>query len=72
MNMPNLDILIKVIECDNWRPLKCQNCPYGYQYWDDHGDNPFWACDEQRIYEETLFFLKMYQLAIKEHENENN
>lgn len=71
MDIPNLDILIKVLECDKW-PSQCKQCPYEYQYWDDSGDNGFWWCDDRRVEEETLFFLKMYQLAIKEHKNEND
>ena len=40
MNIPNLDNLIKAIECDAW-PKQCKKCPYNYQYWDDSGDYGF-------------------------------
>ena len=66
--MPDLDTLIKVIQCDKWFS-QCKQCPYGYQYWDDSGDNGLWCCDENRIYKETLFFLKLYNMVIKDNEN---
>lgn len=68
--MPDLDTLIKVIQCNKW-PSQCQHCPYGYQYWDDSGDNGFWWCDENRVYKETIFFLSLYQKLIKEQNDEN-
>lgn len=66
--MPNLDNLIKALECDEWRPNVCQLCEYGYL--DDHGDYPYWTCYEERKINEALFFLKLYQYLIKEQENE--
>lgn len=68
MNIPNLDNLIKVMECEAW-PKQCEHCPYGYQYWDDSGDNGFWWCDENKVIADALFYLKLYQYLIKEQEN---
>lgn len=63
MNVPNLNDLIKAIECEEWRPSKCKVCSYGYL--DDHGDTPVWTCDEARLKEESLFYLKLYQYLIE-------
>ena len=68
--MPDLDTLIKVIEC----PLHyraCCECPYEYGYYDESGDHGFWTCDTTRVEEESLFFLKLYQHLIKEGEKHN-
>ena len=72
MDIPNLETLIKVIHC--WYgpyqgPNQCKNCPYGYQYYDDTGDTGFWTCDEERTTKETLFFLELYYMVVKENEN---
>ena len=69
MNIPDLDNLIQAIKCDNWTPHHCQYCPYNYQYWDDHGDNAFWTCNEEKKLEDALFYLSIYQYLIKEKEN---
>ena len=67
--MPNLDTLIKVLECLGHN---CRECPYGYSYYDDNGDYGFWTCDTMRVEEESLFFLKLYQHLIKEGEKNGN
>jgi hypothetical protein len=67
--IPDLDILIKVIECP-MHPHNCRECPYGYSYYDDNGDYGFWTCDTMRVEEESLFFLKLYQHLIEEDKNE--
>ena len=67
--IPNLDILIKVLECLG---QNCRECPYGYSYYDDNGDYGFWTCDTMRVEEESLFFLKLYQHLIKEGEKNGN
>ncbi len=64
MNIPNLNNLIKAIECEEWHPSVCKRCDYGYL--DDHGDNSIWTCNEEKVKEETLFYLKLYQYLIKE------
>ena len=69
--MPNLDTLIKVIECP-MHPHNCRECQYGYSYYDDNGDYGFWTCDTMRVEEESLFFLKLYQHLIKEGEKNGN
>ena len=69
MDIPNLDNLIKALECDLW-PKQCEHCPYGYQKWDDNGDYPDWWCDDIRKDEEVLFYLKLFQHLIKEQEND--
>jgi len=71
MNIPDLDNLIKALECDLW-PKQCENCPYGYNYWDDSGDYGFWWCDDSRKSDESLFYLKLYQHLIKEQENDKS
>ena len=62
MDVPNLDNLIKALECKEWRPSICKQCTYGFL--DDHGDTPIWACNEEKIKEESLFYLKLYQHLI--------
>lgn len=62
MEVPNLDNLIKALECEEWRPSICKRCTYGFL--DDHGDTPIWACNEEKIKEESLFYLKLYQHLI--------
>ena len=52
--IPDLDTLIKVLECLG---RNCRECPYGYSYYDDNGDYGFWTCDTMRVEEESLFFL---------------
>lgn len=42
MDIPNLDNLIKAIECGGWSSSQCEHCPWGYQHWDDSGDHGFW------------------------------
>lgn len=64
MDAPNLDNLIKAIECDAWTFNKCKECPYNYQHWDDSGDYGFWCCDEERKWNDALFYLKLYQHLI--------
>lgn len=67
--IPNLDTLIKVLECLGHN---CRKCPYGYGYYDDSGDTGFWTCDTMRVENESLFFLKLYQHLIKEGEENGN
>ena len=69
--IPDLDTLIKVIECP-MHPHNCRECHYGYSYYDDNGDYGFWTCDTMRVEEESLFFLKLYQHLIKEGEEDGN
>ena len=66
IDTPNLDNLIKALECDDWH---CQECPFGYNYLDDHGDNLIYACDEQKLIGDAVFYLKMYQYLIKENKD---
>lgn len=68
-NIPNLNNLIKAIECAEYKETICKQCPYNYQYFDEHGDYSFWTCDEEKIKEHSLFYLKLYQYLIKEKEN---
>ena len=68
-NIPDLNNLIAAMECDG--KYECENCPYGYQYWDDHYDYPSWACDENRMFYYALFYLKLYQHLINEEQNKN-
>ena len=67
MDIPNLDNLINAIECEGYLiKNKCKHCPYGYQMLDTSGDNYFWWCDEDKLWEHALFYLKLYQYLIKE------
>lgn len=71
MDIPNLDNLINAMLCDDWIHSKCEHCPYGYQYWDDRGDSAFWFCDEEKIRNDSLFYLQLYKYLIEEQKNEN-
>lgn len=66
MNIPNLDNLIKAIKCDIWSGPYCENCPYKYGYLDDSGDHPYWTCNEEKKWNDALFYLSLYQYLIKE------
>lgn len=66
--MPNLDNLIKAIDCEGWLKHECEHCPYDYQYWDDHGDNAFWWCNEEKIMEDALFYLKICKHLIEKYD----
>ena len=66
MDIPNLDNLIKAIECDGYLKNQCEHCPYNYQIYDTSGDSYFWWCDENKLWEHALFYLKLYQYLIKE------
>lgn len=68
--IPNLDNLIKAIECEGWVGKDCKDCPYHYQIWDDHGDHPYWGHDEIKVEKDALFYLKLYQHLIEENKNE--
>jgi len=37
---------------------RCRNCPYGYGKLDDSGDNAFWWCDYDRIFDDAITLLK--------------
>lgn len=67
--IPDLDNLIKAIECDKWTGPYCENCPYNYGHLDTSGDHYFWTCNEEKKWEDALFYLKLYQYLIKEQEN---
>lgn len=67
MIIPKLNNLITALECEDWRPSVCEHCEYGFL--DDHGDYPIWSCNETRLREESLFYLKLYQYLIEEQEN---
>lgn len=66
--IPDLNKLIKAIECEGWRSFDCSKCKYSYI--DDHGDHPIQSCNEEKIKEETLFYLKLYQYLIEGKNNE--
>jgi len=63
--MPDLNILIKAMECERFCDA-CRNCPYGYGFEDESGDFPFWSCNEGKIMEDALVYLKIYQHLIEE------
>ena len=71
MDIPNLENLIAAIECDKWGGSYCKQCPYNYGYLDTSGDSCFWTCDEEKKWEDALFYLKLYQHLIGENKNEN-
>lgn len=71
MEIPNLDNIIKAYECWNspYNPKerdKCEHCPYGYGYYDDSGDHPFWRCCDEKWEDDAYFYLKLFQHLIKE------
>lgn len=69
MEIPNLNDVIKALECEEWKSSVCKKCIYGLL--DDHGDYPIWTCNEDKKINEALFYLKLYQKLIKEKENKN-
>ena len=66
MEIPNLDNLLAAMTCEGCYSDSCEECPYGYGYLDDSGDNSFWWCNEEKIMEDAYFYLKLYQHLIKE------
>ena len=70
MNIPELNNLIKALQCDNLTNASCQKCPYGYGYLDESGDYSFWCCNEIKLNEDSIFYLKLYQHLIEESEND--
>lgn len=72
MEIPNLNNLIKAFDCNYFHcPTQHRYCPYGYNKWDDSGDNPFWTCDEDKMIEDAVFYLKLYQKLIEEQNNDS-
>ena len=70
MDIPNLDNLINAIDC-YWNTFdRCEKCPSGFNYLDDSGDYAFWSCDQWKMTEETLFFLKLYKYLVEENKND--
>ena len=66
-DIPDLDNLIKALICNDWCYFnKCEECPYGYGYLDTRGDYPSWGCDEMKLNQDSLFYLKLYQYLINE------
>ena len=63
--IPDLNRLIKAIECEEWRSSICSKCEYSYI--DDSGDHPIQTCNVEKIKEETLFYLKLYQYLIHQY-----
>lgn len=65
MSIPELNNLIKAIECNkaqnNTFDCDCQHCQFGYNYVDDISDVQFYACDEVRLFDDALHYLKLYQ-----------
>ena len=70
-DIPSLDNLINAMKCEEWKDSVCKECPYGYQFYDDHGDTYFWTCNSNKIDKDALFYLGLYQFLIKEKEKEN-
>lgn len=70
-NIPNLNNLINAIKCDGIYHNQCEHCPYDYQFWDDSGDYGMWWCDENRLWADALFYLRLYQHLIEEGEKQN-
>ena len=71
--MPTLDLVIAAFECyDNPNKSPCDNCSYGYGYLDEHWDYPCWSCDIEKLENDMLGYLKIYQYLVQEQENNNN
>ena len=64
--MPDLENLIKAMECSNWHESICENCPYGYGHIDDSGDHAFWCCDDDKVYNDAISWLKLIQHLIND------
>ena len=75
-NIPELKTLIEILKCNKESPLKqlCVNCPYKYnRYYKDEKNIGFWMCDEQRLKEDSLFYLILYRIKLeKEKEIQSN
>ena len=69
IEIPNLDNVINALQCEGCFKHQCEHCPYGYSHLDDRGDNSFWWCNEEKVLEDALFYLKLYQYLIKEQSN---
>ena len=58
-----IERLIKAYECGETKLPgdRCEHCPYGFGYLDDHGDHEYWWCNDDKIEEmamKLLFILK--------------
>ena len=54
--------VLKAYECsDSFYKHDCKNCPYGYGYYDDSGDNGYWTCDFDLISKTMYQWLSIFQ-----------
>ena len=58
--MDDKDKIIKAYECGlNQLPGdRCENCPYGYGYLDESGDNSSWWCNDDKLMKDMYTFIK--------------
>ena len=54
-----IDRIINAYQCgENQLPGdRCEHCPYGYGYLDDHGDHEFWWCNNDKIEDDAIKLL---------------
>ena len=53
--------ILRAYECsEDFYKHDCKNCPYGFQHYDDSGDNAYWTCNfdliSQRMYQWLAIF----------------
>lgn len=56
------DVIERIINAYNCSENKlpgdrCEYCPYGYGYLDDHGDHAHWWCNDDKLEEDAIKLL---------------
>ena len=70
MEIPDINNLIDALNCTEWVHYgACEHCPYNYQIYDTSGDSYFWRCNDDKLWEHVLFYLKLYQYLINNNKN---
>ena len=65
MTEEKIDNWLKAVDCDpvSHHTHDCKNCPYGYGYLDNRGDNSFWWCDEEKILNDAVEIIKHLRMT---------
>lgn len=51
--------ILDAYKCSEQLPNKrCKECPYGYGYLDESGDNMFWWCDDVQMTADAMSMLQ--------------
>ena len=61
-----IERLIKAYDCGETQLPgdRCEHCPYGFGYLDDHGDHAFWWCDDDKLEEDAIKMLRILKEKI--------